>query len=267
MASIDRTAYPRFKRVISARELAESFTPTAGEIAWARGRTHTEGHLLSLVVLLKCYQRLGYFPKLPGVPPPVVDHVRVALGVAADVVAGQESQRTLWRHRDFVRAVVGTRYQPAEARRVAEAAIRAAVEAKDDPADLINVALDEVVRAGLELPGYSTFDKIATAVRTEFNSGVFAQVASRIRADPGGRARLAGLLGDRSAVGTVGGGPAEGAGEGGDAEQVQDPVGPFGLAGWAGTDRAVAGRGAGAEDRSLRRPGAYQRCGRPAGRR
>ena len=194
VASIDRTAYPRFKRLISARELAESYTPAAEEIVWARGRTHTEGHLLSLVVLLKCYQRLGYFPKLPDVPPLVVDHVRAALGVAADVVAGQEPERTLWRHRDFVRAWVGTRYQPRDARQIAETAIRAAVEAKDDPADLINVALDEVVRAGLELPGYSTFDKIATTVRTEFNAAVFVRVAARIRADPSGRAQLAGLL-------------------------------------------------------------------------
>jgi hypothetical protein len=194
VASIDRTAYPRFKRVVSARELAESFTPTAEEITWARGRTQTEGHLLSLVVLLKCYQRLGYFPKLRDVPPLVAGHIRVALGVDAGIAAGQESERTLWRHRDFVRARVGTRHEPGEARQVVETAIRAAVEAKDDPADLINVALDEVVRAGLELPGYSTFDKIAGAVRTEFNTGVFAGVGARIRADPGARARLAGLL-------------------------------------------------------------------------
>jgi len=59
VASIDRTAYPRFKRVVSARELAESFTPTAEEITWARGRTQTEGHLLSLVVLLNGVTRLG----------------------------------------------------------------------------------------------------------------------------------------------------------------------------------------------------------------
>ncbi|MGP4021603.1 hypothetical protein [Saccharopolyspora sp. 5N708] len=49
MASIDRTAYPRFKRVVSARELAEAFKPTMDEIAWARGRTQTEQHLLALV--------------------------------------------------------------------------------------------------------------------------------------------------------------------------------------------------------------------------
>jgi hypothetical protein len=33
---MDRTAYPRFARVVSARELAEDFTPTDAEVGWAR---------------------------------------------------------------------------------------------------------------------------------------------------------------------------------------------------------------------------------------
>lgn len=38
MASVERTAYPRFKRSISSRELHESFSPTPGtaEVEWAR---------------------------------------------------------------------------------------------------------------------------------------------------------------------------------------------------------------------------------------
>lgn len=44
MASIDRTAYPRFKRVVSGRELADSFTPTSEEITWARGKTQSDSH-------------------------------------------------------------------------------------------------------------------------------------------------------------------------------------------------------------------------------
>jgi hypothetical protein len=42
-----------------------------------------------------------------------------------------------------------------QVRAVAEAAIRAAVQTKDNPADLINVALEELVRASCELPGYT----------------------------------------------------------------------------------------------------------------
>jgi hypothetical protein len=36
VASVDRTAYPGFARVVSARELAEAFTSTEDEIEWAR---------------------------------------------------------------------------------------------------------------------------------------------------------------------------------------------------------------------------------------
>ena len=57
MASIERTAYPRFKRTISSRELRNAFTPTSDEIGWAQERTTTDQHKLALVVLLKCYQR------------------------------------------------------------------------------------------------------------------------------------------------------------------------------------------------------------------
>ena len=46
-------------------------------------------------------------------------------------------------------------------RQIAEQAIRKAVQAKDNPADLINVALEELVRARCELPGYTTLDAMA----------------------------------------------------------------------------------------------------------
>lgn len=128
MASIDRTAYPRFKRVVTARELAEAFTPTLDEVEWARSKTTTDQHFLALVVLLKCYQRLGYFPKLPDVPGVVVDHVRGKLELDEAVEAAHESDRTLWRHRDFVRTRMGVKYTPAKVRAVAEAAIRKAVQ-------------------------------------------------------------------------------------------------------------------------------------------
>lgn len=61
MALVDRTAYPRLPRAVAARELAEVFTPTGEEVSWARAKTTTDQHCLTLLVLLKCYQRLGYF--------------------------------------------------------------------------------------------------------------------------------------------------------------------------------------------------------------
>lgn len=93
---------------------------------------------MALAVLLKCYQRLGYFPKLAEVPAVVVAHVRGRLELADVVEAVHESDRTLWCHRDFVRTRLGVKYTPAKVREVAEAAIRKAVQSKDlDPPDVV----------------------------------------------------------------------------------------------------------------------------------
>ena len=49
---------------------------------------------MALVVLLKCYQRLGYFPKLVDVPSAVIDYVRAKLELDEAVEAGYEPSET-----------------------------------------------------------------------------------------------------------------------------------------------------------------------------
>jgi hypothetical protein len=192
LASIDRTAYPRFKRAVSVRELAEAFTPTPDEITWARSKTQHEQHLLALLVRLKCYQRLGYFAKLADIPAAVVDHVRGVLELPEMVVAATDAGRTAKRHRQFVRERLGVKYEAARVREVAEHAIRSAVQTKDNPADLINVALEELVRQRCELPGYTTLDAMTAGIRAEVNGRFFAMVAAR--PDRSERARLEWML-------------------------------------------------------------------------
>jgi len=46
VASIERTAYPRFKRFLSARELHVFYTPQTDEIVWAHGVAGSDEHLL-----------------------------------------------------------------------------------------------------------------------------------------------------------------------------------------------------------------------------
>ncbi len=94
MTSIDRTVYPGFARMVSARELADAFTPVGDEVVWAGEKTTTGQHLLALVVWLKCYQRLRYFPQLDEVPDSVVGHIRGLLGLSEKVAAQVEANRT-----------------------------------------------------------------------------------------------------------------------------------------------------------------------------
>ncbi|MGI5290629.1 DUF4158 domain-containing protein [Nonomuraea polychroma] len=70
--------------------------------------------------------------------------------------------------------------------------MRRAVLAKDNPADLINLALEELVRARCELPGYTTLDAMAVTIRTEVNNSLYQSVARRL--DAGAKVRLARML-------------------------------------------------------------------------
>jgi hypothetical protein len=103
VTAIDRTAYPRLGRGTARRELQECFMPTGSEVVWARERARSASHLLALVVLLKVFGRLGYFPRLDDVPAVVVEHVRDCLGLGEGVVAEHDPERTLRGQRALVR--------------------------------------------------------------------------------------------------------------------------------------------------------------------
>src|SRR5882757_4921032 len=53
------TAYPRFKRLITAHELHLFFSPTREELEWAADATDSDEHLLALLLMLKSYRRMG----------------------------------------------------------------------------------------------------------------------------------------------------------------------------------------------------------------
>ncbi len=93
MTSIERTAYPRFGRLVTARELVE-LAPTPDEVTWARDRTRSDAHLLALVVSLKCFQLLGCFLRPDQVPEVVVDHLRRRLELADETAPELGSERT-----------------------------------------------------------------------------------------------------------------------------------------------------------------------------
>ncbi|MEV5703555.1 DUF4158 domain-containing protein [Actinoallomurus sp. NPDC052274] len=80
---------------VGGRDLHVFYSPSPDEAVWARERTDTDDHLLALVVALKCFQRMGRFPKAGEVPEAVVDHVRRCLERgedAAAVYSGLEQQ-------------------------------------------------------------------------------------------------------------------------------------------------------------------------------
>jgi Domain of unknown function (DUF4158) len=197
VASIERTAYPRFRRLVTARELA-SLSPSGDDVEWAREHTRSGEHLFSLVLSLVCFGRLGYFPRPGEVPVAVLEHVRRELDLRQGTTAWCEA-RNVKAQRQLVRARLGVAHDPRRARAIAEAGIRSAAEVMNHPPDLINVALELVVKASLELPAFSTVDELASRVRREVNTGMFERIARRIA--------LPGRVGLENLLDVVGAGP------------------------------------------------------------
>jgi hypothetical protein len=102
------------------------------------------------------------------------------------------STRTAERHRNLIRECSEFIYDPACARKVAAAAIEEAARRKNDPADLVNIALERLVEGSYELSAFRTLNDMAAAIRARVNEEIFAVVADRL-ARPGSRG-LCGVL-------------------------------------------------------------------------
>ena len=180
MALIERTAYPRPGRNPSASELSRLYTPTLRELDLAKRTTRGgEGQQLAFLVMLKSFQSLGHFPKREDVPEVVVSHLRSRLGLADDAPAAA-SPRSRQRYRDVIREYLGVKPFEGEARRLAAEAVAEAAQTMDDPADLVNVAIEELVKERYELPVFSTLDRLSRHVRHAANARLFARIDERL---------------------------------------------------------------------------------------
>src|SRR6266487_1298508 len=103
MTAVDRTIYRRMKRSYTTKELIEAYTPTEEERGFVSTITRTVQNQLNLMLWIKLFPCRGYFPALDEIPAPLVDHIRKALDLVADVVPGYDHDRTLSRHDLLVR--------------------------------------------------------------------------------------------------------------------------------------------------------------------
>jgi hypothetical protein len=107
MTAIERTAYPRFKQQPTGSELAEFYTPTPEEMAFAQSQSVSKIGRLRILVLLKSLQRLGYFPHSEFVPTPVIQYLRSHLKLPSKISA-IPPLRTRRRYQQAIRTYLTT---------------------------------------------------------------------------------------------------------------------------------------------------------------
>lgn len=190
MPSIHETAYPRLKSNPSPRELVGVYTPTREEMALADRVARSGTARLGFLILLKTFQRLGYFVPLRDVPLSVVEHIARDQGFLAAPanLAEYDNSGTRRRHVPIIRDHQRVLAFDAGGRHLLARSVREAAQTKEELADIINVAIEELVRASYELPGFTTLLEEAQRGRAAVNRAWYMQVNERL--GPAGRAQI-----------------------------------------------------------------------------
>lgn len=162
MSSIHETAYPRFKPNLTNQELDEIYTPSQEELKFVHEQGNNSIEKLSLLVLLKTSQRLGYFIPPSDVPSNITGHIATCAHLSRiDSRQLRELEQTGARHRlrDLARGYLKLRPFDKDCKALIGHIAEEAAETKQELADIINVVIEELVRRRIELPGFSTLQR------------------------------------------------------------------------------------------------------------
>ncbi len=126
--------------------------------------------------MLKTFQRLGYFCHPKVIPTGIVNHIRdyLKLGKDHSAIAPVRSSR---RYKEAIRNYLAVSTYDKQGQKLMAIAVANAVNFRDHPADLINIAIEELVKDRYELPGFSTIDRLVLHIREVINNRLFKQVA------------------------------------------------------------------------------------------
>ncbi|WP_411705434.1 Tn3 family transposase, partial [Edaphovirga cremea] len=179
MTDIRRTAYPRFNPQLSARELAALYQPAYEEMDFVRHNAKGGAQQLTLLLFLKCHQQLGYIPSLAVIPDSIRAYLCQQLELPADS-SPDGVERTLYRYRGLVRDYLQVNPYAQGGEALVISATQAVAYTMSDPADLINVALEQLIRQRYELPAFSTLDRLVNHVRHQVHEALYQQVVARL---------------------------------------------------------------------------------------
>lgn len=181
MPGIQDTAYPRFKKNINKRELEAIYTPTADEVKFTKKKTKGKTANLCFLVMLKTFQRLGYFVLIKDVPPKIIKHIvkKIHISEVPDLTYYDRS-KTRFRHMPIIRGYLNIVPYNDESVAIIEKTVHETAHAKEDLADIINVVIEELVRYRHELPAFSTLRRIAFNGRAKVNNSLYRKITKSL---------------------------------------------------------------------------------------
>jgi TnpA family transposase len=163
---------------ISQDELYNLYTPTQTEIELANKATKNDIPKLCFLIMLKVFQRLGYFIYTKNVPEVITEHISKVLKIyyQKEDLINYNKSGTRRRHLNIIRNHLKVVYDNKKIRHLIVKTAFEASKTKDYDADIINVVIEELVRQRCELPAFSTLVRITRKIRYRIYSSFYKYV-------------------------------------------------------------------------------------------
>jgi len=177
-----RVIYPELPNPLTPGDLHQLFRPSFDERQWAPTIARTLSSQVALLVQLKIFQTLGRFLGAADVPLAAIEHVATRMGVESGSTLNFP-KRTLYRHRPAILERLKVVSWGTQARALAQATMRKTAQARTDPADIINSAIDALIRHGFELPALATLRRLAGTAHSNINAAQWNDVCGRLSSE------------------------------------------------------------------------------------
>src|SRR6185312_5244051 len=147
MTSVYRTAYPRFhpNQKLRGKELEADYSLTSTELSYIKENIRGDNLRLGFAVLLKVFQRMGYFPAMNLIPEAAVKYVREQINfIKSSTEFVYEHESSFNRHRRRVYEYLKIKRYDKEIRSHAIKVAYNTSQTMNFPADIINVVIEDL---------------------------------------------------------------------------------------------------------------------------
>ena len=178
MLNIHETVYPRFKSNISTNELENLYTPSEDEIQLADKNTRNIITKFCFLLTIKTFQKLGYFISVNEIPQSIIKHIALKLNMEVSIrkLIKYDKSRMRKYHIALIRKYLSAKPYNADARHLLVQTIGKSALTKDEPLDLINLAIEELIKNCYELPAFTTLNKAAVRIRGSVNRAYYREI-------------------------------------------------------------------------------------------
>lgn len=156
--------------------------PEENELAFCGTAARAPTTRLGFVVLLKTFQRLGYFVLSSQVPEPLIRHIAQSIGRNADLINLNhydhlEARR---KHVGIIRRFLDVNPLTATGKLLLRNTFIEVALIKEDVADIINVGIEVLIRHRYELPAFDSLVRTPRSARAEANQALYSRVQTAV---------------------------------------------------------------------------------------